>query len=68
MIGGNFIWIKVFLFVFFLISLSLWIFFVWIDRYLNIFLVFFKVKDLGKYVMLEVIGVFFWIGWFLGLE
>lgn len=66
MIGGNFIWIKVFLFVFFLISLSLWIFFVWIDRYLNIFLVFFKVKDLGKYVMLEVIGVFFWIGWFLG--
>lgn len=66
MIGGNFIWIKVFLCVFFLISLSLWIFFVWIDRYLNIFLVFFKVKDLGKYVMLEVIGVFFWIGWFLG--
>lgn len=68
MIGGNFIWIKVFLFVFFLISLSLWIFLVWIDRYLNIFLVFFKVKDLEKYVMLEVIGVFFWIGWFLGKE
>lgn len=66
MIGGNFIWIKVFLCVFFWISLSLWIFFVWIDRYLNILLVFFKVKYLGKYVMLEVIGVFFWIGWFLG--